>query len=161
MYFIWVRSQSLNYLYFINEGEVKEGTGGHSTFPSQEWYWREDAEILYGVCSETQRGLSTFPNRLSEYRNRKQVVTNSVNWNWEWMEEYFFPLNWLKVALFLDFEDRKSWRDHLVQFPVSQAVGIWDKHKYLKHCLFQYYSQSLSLSAVDYLTLHGKIYTNI
>lgn len=44
----------------MNEGEVKEGTEGHRTLPSQEWYLREDAEILYGLCSGAQEKPAHF-----------------------------------------------------------------------------------------------------
>lgn len=64
----------------MNEGEVKEGTEGHRTLPSQEWHLREDAEILYGLCSGAPGEAGTFPD-LPSAINRKQVVTRYVNWN--------------------------------------------------------------------------------
>lgn len=50
---------------------MKEGTEGHSTFSSQEWYLRDDTEILYGLYSGAQRETSTFPNRLTECHKQK------------------------------------------------------------------------------------------
>lgn len=64
----------------MNEGDVKEGTEGHRTLPSQDRYLREDAEILHDLCSGAQRGASTLPD-LPSAINRKQVVTSYVSWN--------------------------------------------------------------------------------
>lgn len=64
----------------MNEGELKEGREGHRTLPSQEWYLKEDAEILYGLCLGAPGKASTFPD-LPSAVNRKQVVTGYVNWN--------------------------------------------------------------------------------
>lgn len=64
----------------MNEGEVKEGTEGHRTLPSQEWCLREDAEILYGSGSGAPREAGTFPD-LPSAINRKQVATRYVSRN--------------------------------------------------------------------------------
>lgn len=64
----------------MNKGELKEGAEGHRTLPSQERYLREDAEILYGLCSGAPREAGTVPD-LPSAINRKQVVTGYVSWN--------------------------------------------------------------------------------
>lgn len=64
----------------MNEGQLKEGTEGHRTLPSQERYLKEEVEILYGLCSGAPREAGTFPD-LPSAVNRKQVFTGYVSWN--------------------------------------------------------------------------------
>lgn len=162
MYFIWVRSQALNYLSYINEGEVKEGTEGHSTFPSQECYLREDTEILYGLCSGAHRGASPFPNRLTECHKQKASCNTLCNLELRMngrVNIFFFPqLTSSGFILIFLGEKELLWSRSLISSITQAVCGTMGQAQIYKALPVSALLISHSLSAVNWLTVHGKRY---
>lgn len=131
----------LNTLFFLHERGRGEGRNRRAQNPSLTgmvfegrcrdsiWFWLRSSKRSRHISRLTK----CHKQKTSCYKICKQEFSMNGRVNNSFSK-------WLPVGLFLDFENRKSCCNHSVWFPASQAVGIWDKHKYLKHCLFHNYS---------------------